>query len=265
MRNDYQTLITREESNIATITMNRPESLNSLNITMLDELGDAVEAAASDATVRCIVLTGAGRAFGSGQDVNVFVSGNNAAQPFTVSDGLARYHRIIWAMRGAPKPVIAMVQGVAAGASCNLALACDLRIAAETARFIEAFARIALVPDAGGPYFLSRLVGIGKALELALLADEVSGRDAEHIGLVNRCVPLEELEATTMALAQRLAAGPTGTYALIKSLMYRSAESDLATSLNLESEFQSIALQSEDHHEGVQAFLQKRSAHFTGK
>ncbi len=154
---------------------------------------------------------------------------------------------------------------VAAGISCNLALACDMRIAADDARFIEAFARIGLVPDGGGGYFLPRLVGFGKALELAMLADEVSGPEAERIGLVNKCVPLTEFESATKTFAQRLAHGPTHTYGLIKELMNKSLESDLLSSLRLEGELQDIAFETADHREGVAAFLQKRPARFTGR
>jgi len=164
-----------------------------------------------------------------------------------------------------PKPVVAAVNGVAAGISCNIALACDLRIATEDARFIEAFARIGLVPDGGGGYFLPRLVGLGKALEMAMLAEEVSGVEAERIGLVNKCVPTAEFEAATQALAHKLANGPTRSYALIKELMNKSLESDLATSLELEGELQDKAMATEDHREGVAAFLQKRRPNYTGR
>jgi 2-(1,2-epoxy-1,2-dihydrophenyl)acetyl-CoA isomerase len=245
--------------------MNRPEVYNAFNETMLDELGEAVEAAAQDDTVRCIVLTGAGKAFGSGQDVRVFAAAHVEGTPFRTSVGLQKYHRIIYAIRTMPKPVIAAVRGVAAGASCNVALACDLRIAADDARFIEAFARIGLVPDASGGFFLPRLVGFGKALELAMLAEEVSGSEAERIGLVNKCVPVAEFEAATQALAQKLANGPTRSYGLIKELMNKSLESDLATSLQLEGELQNKAFQTQDHREGVAAFLQKRRPNYTGR
>jgi 2-(1,2-epoxy-1,2-dihydrophenyl)acetyl-CoA isomerase len=157
------------------------------------------------------------------------------------------------------------VRGVAAGISCNIALACDLRVASEDARFIEAFARIALVPDGGGGYFLPRLIGVGKAMEMSMLADEVSGPEAERIGLVNKCVPAAEFEATVNALAQRLANGPTRAYALIKELIYTSAESDLQTSLQLEGELQDNAFETEDHRNAVQAFLEKRKPEYKGR
>ncbi len=267
MRTDFQDLLIQEDNHVLKITMNRPEVYNAFDDTMLDEMGEALETAAEDKTVRCVVITGAGRAFGSGQDLRTFgaIHASRGDAPLKVSDHLHRYHRMVYAIRQMPKPVIAAVHGVAAGASCNLALACDMRIAAENARFIEAFARIGLVPDAGGGYFLPRLVGIGKAMELAMLADEVSGQEAERLGLVNRCVPLDEFEEATTAFAQRLANGPTQAYALIKELMNKSLESDLKTILKLEGELQDIAINTADHREGVTAFLEKRSPHYHGK
>ena len=267
MRTDFQHLLIQEDSHVLKIIMNRPEVFNAFNDTMLDELGEVLEAASKDEAVRCVILTGAGRAFGSGQDLRSFASisasGGNA--PIKVSVHLHKYHRIVYAIRTMPKPVVAAVHGVAAGASCNIALACDMRIAADNARFIEAFARIGLVPDAGGCFFLPRLVGVGKAMELAMLADEVSGQEAERLGLANRCVPLNEFEEVTTAFAQRLAAGPTHAYALIKELMYKSLESDLETTLKFEGELQDIAINSADHREGVSAFLEKRPPRYQGR
>src|SRR5215469_4797161 len=265
MRTDFQHLLIQQDGSVLTITMNRPEVLNAFNEGLLAELTEAVESVAQDESVRCVVLTGAGRAFGSGQDLRNLTERRSSEEALKVSEHLQKYHRVVLAIRGMPKPVIAAVQGVAAGISCNIALACDLRIAADNARFIEAFARIGLVPDGGGAFFLTRLVGIGKALEMSMLADEVSGPEAERIGLVNKCVPLAEFEATTKAFAQRLAKGPTSTYALIKELIYKSVESDLPTTLRLEGELQDKAFELADHREGVTAFLQKRPAQFTGR
>jgi 2-(1,2-epoxy-1,2-dihydrophenyl)acetyl-CoA isomerase len=168
-------------------------------------------------------------------------------------------------MREMPKPVIAAIRGVAAGISLNIALACDMRIAADNARLLEAFARIGLVPDGGGGYTLPRLVGLGKALEMSMLADEVSGPEAERIGLVNKCVPLAEFEETTKAFAKRLAEGPTRSYGLIKELMYKSLDMNFQASLHLEGQLQDAAFATADHREGVDAFLHKRPAKFTGK
>ncbi len=257
-RTDFQHLLIREGSGVLTITMNRPEVLNAFNETMMRELMAVMDEASADEGVRCVVLTGAGRAFGAGQDLRVF-------NPVSLSEWLDGYHHIVETIRAMPKPVIAAVHGVTAGVSCNIALSCDLRIAADDLRFIEVFARIGVIPDGGGGYFLPRLVGMGKALEMAMLADEVTGAEAERIGLVNRCVPLSEFKATVQALAERLASGPTLTYSLIKQLMYPAFEIDLKTSLQLERELQDIAIISHDHREGVAAFLEKRKAKYTGK
>lgn len=265
MRTDFETLLVEETNGVATITMNRPDVLNALNATMITELGEAMTLAAQDAAVRCIVLTGAGRAFGSGQDLHTFAEQYSNPGPMEVGEGLKAYHVILQAMRSAPKPVIGAVQGVAAGASCNLALACDLRIAADNARFIQAFARIALVPDAGGGYLLTRLLGLGKAMELALLADEVSGTEAERLGLVNWCVPQAEFASRTRQLAERLASGPTATYALIKDQLYQASDSQIDAALQLERDYQNIAINSADHREGVLAFMEKRKAKYQGK
>src|SRR5258707_8080899 len=264
MRTNYEHLLVQQYGGVLTVTMNRPEVLNAVSEQMLDGLGEIMEAAAQDESVRCVVLTGAGRAFGSGADLRGFAARHAAAdasgEPIRISDGLKKYHRVVHAIRDMPKPVIAAVHGVAAGASCNLALACDLRIVSEEARFIEAFARIGLVPDAGGGFFLPRLVGFSKALELAMLADEVSGAEAERLGLANTCVPVDQFEATVSRLAQRLAKGPTRAYGLMKELMNTTVTKDLETTLRLEGELQDLAFQTSDHREGVMAFLQKRPA-----
>jgi 2-(1,2-epoxy-1,2-dihydrophenyl)acetyl-CoA isomerase len=265
MQTSYEHLLVQQDGGVLTITMNRPEVLNAVTEIMLDGLGQVLEEAAREESVRCVVLTGAGRAFGSGADLRGFATVHASGEPVKVSERLQKYHRIVRAIRTMPQPVIAAVRGVAAGASCNLALACDLRIASDNARFIEAFARIGLIPDAGGGFFLPRLVGLGKALELAMLADEVSGAEAERLGLVNKCVPLAEFEETVRSLAQRLAKGPTRSYGLIKKLLNTSLGSDLDATLQLEGELQDQAVETADHHEVVAAFIQKRPAQFTGK
>lgn len=269
MRTDYEHLLVQQDGGVLTVTMNRPEVLNAVSELMLDGLGESMEAAAQDESIRCVVLTGAGRAFGSGADLRGFASAHAEAdksgEPRRVSDRLEKYHRVVRAVRTMPKPVIAAVHGVAAGASCNLALACDLRIVSEEARFIEAFARIGLIPDAGGGFFLPHLVGFSKALELAMLADEVRGAEAVRLGLANKCVPVAEFEAEVNKLAQRLANGPTRAYGMMKTLMNTAVTSDLETTMRVEGELQDMAIQTSDHREGVMAFLQKRPAKFTGK
>lgn len=269
MPTDYQHLLVERDGGVLTITMNRPEVLNAVNDVMLAEMTEAMQAAARDDSVRCVVLTGAGRAFGSGQDLRGLSearsSGSLGNATGKVSEHLGKYHTLILAMRSMPKPVVAAVRGVAAGISCNIALAADMRIAAEDARFLEAFARIGLVPDGGGAYFLTHLVGVGKAMELAMLADEVSGHEAERLGLVNKCVPAAEFEGAVAAFAQRLASGPTRAYALIKQQVYAAAESDFYTALRLEGELQDVAFETEDHKNAVLAFLQKRKPEYHGR
>ena len=255
MRTDFQHLLIHQDGGVLIIIMNRPEVINAFNDTMLEELGEAMETAARDESVRSVVLTGAGRGFGSGQDLRAFAQVDRSRdENGRVSEHLQKYHNVVLTMRNMPKPVIAAVRGVAAGISCNIALACDLRICSQDARFIEAFARIGLVPDGGGGYFLPRLVGMGKALEMAMLAEEVSGPEAERLGLVNKCVPNEELQGAAIALAQRLANGPTRAYGLMKELMYKSLDTDLQTSLQLEGKLQDEAIKTADHKEGVMAF-----------
>ncbi|HTK10881.1 MAG TPA: enoyl-CoA hydratase-related protein [Ktedonobacteraceae bacterium] len=264
MQTDFQALLLEREEGIVTITMNRPEVLNALNEVMVAELVEVFDEVAHDESVRCIVLTGAGGSFGAGQDLRSFTQARDASESTKASEHLQQYHRLVYLIQEMPKPVLAAVRGVAAGISANLAFACDMRIASDDARFIEAFSRIGLVPDGGGGYFLPRLVGLGRALEMALLADEVNGVEAERIGLVNRCVPLASFEATTRALARRLAQGPTRSYAFIKELMYKSLDLELQSVLTLEGKLQAMAMQTADHREGVNAFLQKRAPHFEG-
>ncbi len=239
--------------------------LNAFNEVMLEELTEVMEEAASDEAVRVVVLTGAGRAFGSGQDLRSLAGTRANGARGKVSVHLQKYHRVVLAMRAMPKPVIAAVRGVAAGISCNIALACDMRIVADDARFIEAFARIGLVPDGGGGYFLTHLVGVGKAMELAMLAEEISAQEAERLGIANKCVPAAEFESAVAAFAQRLASGPTRSYALIKQQIYAAADSDLESALRLEGELQDMAFETEDHQNAVLAFLQKRKPEYKGR
>ncbi len=246
---------------ILTITLNRPDVLNAFNDLMLRELHDALRQAARDAAVRCVVLTGAGRGFCSGQDLR-----DRGAATFSFSESLrSRYNPVILQIRTMEKPVIAAVNGVAAGAGCSLALAADLRIASDRASFIEVFARVGLVPDSGSTYFLPRLVGLGKALELSYMADPVDAQEALRLGLVNRVVPHDDLPAQTALLAQRLAAGPTRGYGLTKRAINHALHAPLEQTLDYEAALQEIAGRTADHREGVAAFLEKRQANFKGE
>ncbi|GCE27920.1 2-(1,2-epoxy-1,2-dihydrophenyl)acetyl-CoA isomerase [Dictyobacter alpinus] len=265
MRTDFQHVLINFEAGVLTIIMNRPTVLNAFNELMIQEMTEVVEAAAQDETIRCVILTGAGRAFGAGQDLSAFAGEPSANDSEAAQEHLAAYHRLINSILQLPQPIIAAIHGVATGISLNIALACDLRIAADNARLSEAFARIGLVPDGGGAYFLTRLLGAGKALELALLAEEISGTEAARIGLVTSSVPQSGLEETVRALALRLAHGPTRTYGLIKKLFQEAQDKDLAAVLQLEGKYQSMAIETADHREGVQAFMQKRPPKYSGK
>jgi 2-(1,2-epoxy-1,2-dihydrophenyl)acetyl-CoA isomerase len=252
---------------IATLTLNRPETLNAMNEAMMGEFERLLLEVEADATVRVVVLTGAGRAFSSGGDQK---RGGEVVPP-SFFDGdpggalIERLNRCILRMQRLEKPIIGSINGVAAGAGMNIALATDLRIAADTARFLEAFARVGLVPDGGGTYFLPRLVGTAKAMELILLADIVDAQEALRIGLVNRVVPADQLEKETLKLGERLAQGPTVAYGLAKTGLYQGLGMSLEHVLNMEARNQAIAVRTPDRAEGVAAFLEKRPPRFTGR
>ncbi|MEO8285730.1 MAG: enoyl-CoA hydratase-related protein [Chloroflexota bacterium] len=258
----YETILTTQDEGVHTITLNRPDTLNAFNSAMGRELLDALKKAERDPEARCIVLTGAGRAFSSGEDLKARQSEGITDFGSTLRD---RYNPIVLRIRNMDKPVLGSINGVAAGAGCSLALACDLRIASEKARFLEAFVRIGLVPDSGSSFFLPRLVGLGKALEMAFLGDEVGAEEALRLGMVNRVVPPEELESATRELALRLAKGPTKAIGLAKRAMNRALTMDLEQILEYETHGQEIAGASDDYKEGVAAFTEKRPANFTGK
>lgn len=260
----YETLVyALKDDAIAWITLNRPDVLNAMTDQMKRELLDAFKRAERDAAVRAVVLTGAGRGFCSGQDL-----GDRKAFESTpnLGDNLRElYNPLILQMRRMEKPILGAINGVAAGAGMSLALACDLRLASETATFIEVFVRIGLVPDAGSSWFLPRLVGLSKAFELAALGDKVSAEEALRLGLVNRVVNSDTLESEAHALASRLALAPTKAIGLMKRAFERSFEHDLASQLDYEAHMQQIAGRSEDYQEGVASFLAKRAAAFKGR
>ena len=245
---------------VLVLTLNRPARLNALTDELLIELHAALIEARDDEAVRALVLTGAGRGFSAGADL---VEGSK--RQVDVRDTLARrYQPLVLLLREIEKPVIAAINGVAAGAGLSLALACDLRIASDSATFLQAFVRIGLVPDAGATFFLPRLVGPARAAEMAMLGDTVSAADAERSGLVNRTVPAERLMDEAMELAQRLARGPKSV-GLIKRLLDQSFSNDLHAQLRSEEDLQQIAKSSEDATEGVMAFIEKRPAEFKNR
>lgn len=247
---------------VATITFDRPRALNALDVPLKQALLAALEAAGRDTAVRAVILTGAGRAFCAGQDLRERLAPDAAPLDVEIRE---RYNPIVRAIRGAEKPVIAAVNGVAAGAGASLAFACDLRIAAEDASFVLAFGQVGLIPDSGATWFLPRLVGSARAAELAFTGDAISAAEAERVGLVNRVVANERLLDEATALARQLAASAPLALALTKRALNRSAETTLDEALDEEATLQGIAGASADHAEGIAAFVEKRPPRFTGE
>jgi 2-(1,2-epoxy-1,2-dihydrophenyl)acetyl-CoA isomerase len=253
------------EAGVLTLTLNRPEKLNAFNPEMHQALRRGLERAADEAEVRAVLLTGAGRGFCAGQDLSERdVSPGAAPIDLAVSLG-SHYNPLVRRLRELPKPIVCAVNGVAAGAGANLALACDLVLAARSARFVQAFSRIGLIPDSGGTYFLPRLVGTARAMGLALLAESVGAEQAEQWGLIWKAVDDARLSAEATALARRLANGPTRGYGLLKKALYASSGNSLDAQLDLERDLQREAGLSEDYREGVSAFKEKREPKFGGR
>ncbi len=258
-------LLVENDGGVRVLRLNRPDVLNALNNELLAALGKAVREAEKDPSVRCLVLTGAGRAFCSGQDLADVADRYKSDQPIELGHHLReRYNPLILKLRTMEKPVIAAVNGVAAGAGMSLALACDLRIAAESASFVQAFIKVGLVPDSGSTFMLPRLIGISRALELTMSGRKVAAAEALQIGLVNQVVPDADVSAAAATLAKSLADLPPKGLALTKRAINASWCTDLAAQLDYEAMLQTTAGQSRDHHEGVTAFLEKRPAEFTG-
>jgi 2-(1,2-epoxy-1,2-dihydrophenyl)acetyl-CoA isomerase len=253
------------QAGVETITLNRPDKLNALNPEMHQLLRAAFERAAVEPEIRVVLLTGAGRGFCTGQDLATRdVSAGAAPIDLAVSLG-SHYNPLVRRMRALPKPLICAVNGVAAGAGANIALACDIVVAARSASFIQAFSKLGLVPDAGGSYFLPRLVGTARAMGLALLAEKLDAEQAVQWGLIWKVVDDPQLASETQALARKLASGPTKGYGLLKKALYASAGNSLDAQLDLERDLQREAGYSEDYREGVTAFKEKREPRFKGK
>jgi 2-(1,2-epoxy-1,2-dihydrophenyl)acetyl-CoA isomerase len=257
----YQTILASASSGVLTITLNRPEVFNAFNELMKKELGDALKEAERDRGARCVVIRGAGdKAFCSGQDLK-----EHAGSKRNLRESLeTTYNPMIRRIRTMEKPVIAMVNGVAAGAGCSLALACDLRVMADHAKLIEVFIRIGLIPDSGSHWFLAKMVGHARAFEYMATGRDIAAAEAERVGLANLVVPADRLEAETMKLAQSLAGAPTAAIGYMKRTLNRCAATDLDGILAYEAIMQQAASETADHAEGVKAFLEKRPARFTG-
>ena len=258
----HESIQYHSEGGIATITFNRPESYNSFNRPMALAMQYHLDQAADDPAIRVIVLRSNGKAFCAGQDLKEVTDPHGPDLTRIVGD---HFNPIVRRIRAVEKPVIAAVHGVAAGAGANLALGCDLVLAAESASFIQAFSKIGLIPDSGGTYFLPRLVGLARATALMMLGDQVPAAEAQRIGMIYRCVPDEEFAAELDILQKKLASSPTVALGLTKRALNDSMENGLAIQLRLEELFQTTAGQTEDYQEGVRAFIEKRPPHFSGK
>lgn len=247
---------------VATVTLNRPEVYNALNDAITYELQDIFKTIARDHEVRVVVLTGEGKAFCSGQDLKA-VSGTEKR---SFLESLSkRYNPLILAMQTLPKPIICKLNGVAAGAGCSIALACDIIVASEEATLIEVFVNIGLVPDSGSSYFLPRILGRAKAFEMCSMGSRIKGKEAMELGLVNKAVPANELDAVVEEYAIHFAKAPTKAIGLIKKMLNKSTSSTLEEMLEYEMYCQEIAGNTADYKEGVAAFLEKRKPNFSGK
>ncbi|MEV0701625.1 enoyl-CoA hydratase-related protein [Saccharopolyspora sp. NPDC050389] len=257
-------LLTQDTAGVRLLTLNRPEAFNSLDVELKQALIAALREAAADDSVRALVITGAGKAFCAGQDLKEHIALLNSGDPAPLNTVEEHYNPIIRAVTSMPKPVIAAVNGTAAGAGASLAYACDLRVAASNAKFLMAFANVGLSADSGASWTLPRLIGYGRAMELLLLAEPVVAEEALRIGMVNRVVDAGEAVAAATELATRMAAGPTSAYARIKEAMLAAAAEGLAEALAVEAGAQAEAGATADHREAVAAFVEKRTPNFTG-
>jgi 2-(1,2-epoxy-1,2-dihydrophenyl)acetyl-CoA isomerase len=261
--NEYQTILTTLSSGIFTITLNRPEVYNAFNEQLTTDLLEAFKEAAKNDEIRVVVVTGAGKAFCSGQDLKDAPTGSGKR---SLRDSLERrYNPLIRAIRKLPKPVIASVNGVAAGAGASLALACDYRIMAESAKLIEVFVRIGLVPDSGSSWLLVKNCGVAKAFELAALGEDIPAKKAVELSLANKSVPDSELEAETRKIANTFASGPTKAYGYIKRMMDRAAAVSLDEALDYEVFMQEAAGRTQDYANAVAAFGEKRKPEYSGR
>src|SRR3989449_2408908 len=262
----YECLLYETKDRVATLTLNRPDRLNALGGTLREDLTAGLTRAIDDPDVRVIVITGAGKGFCAGGDVKAMQDANQAGRTRPLDERVAPSRdRTVLLMRDSPKPLIAAVNGAAAGAGMNLALACDIRLASTAAKFSQAFVRRGLHPDWGGTYFLPRMVGMAKACELIFTGDIIDAGEALRLGLVSAVYAPEELLPATNELARKIAAGPPIAIRLAKRPLYHSQDVDLRAALEFETFAQNIASETEDAREGIRAFVEKRPATFKGR
>ncbi|MDZ4847085.1 MAG: enoyl-CoA hydratase-related protein [Chitinophagales bacterium] len=258
----YKTILFEIIGKKATITLNRPDAFNAFNGDMNTELQAVLREVAKNAAIRVVVITGTGKAFCAGQDLKEIQGVENRSLAESIRQ---RYNPLITGMRNLPKPIICKLNGIAAGAGCSFALACDMIIASENASLLEAFVNVGLVLDSGSAYFLPRLVGAARAFELATMGKKISAQDALQWGMINKVVPATELDKAVDEVVEYYANAPTKTIGMIKKMLNKSFHSDLDTMLEAEALYQEIAGFSKDYKEGVKAFIEKRKANFTGE
>jgi 2-(1,2-epoxy-1,2-dihydrophenyl)acetyl-CoA isomerase len=258
-------IIIDKRDSVGIVTLNRPEMMNSFTLPMIKDIIAYLEEAEQDDSIRAIVLTGAGRAFCTGADLSGAGGRADIGTPMGMKLSAHIYGRLFHAITTVEKPIINAINGTAAGAGANIALSGDIVVAAEGVRFIELFVRRGLVPDAGGCFLLPRLVGLAKAKEIMFFGEDIPAEKALEMGLINRVVPKERLMEEAMALAGRLAAGPTRSIGMMKKLLNRSFELDIQSVLEFESAFQAVCISTGDAVEGITSFLEKRKPEFKGK
>lgn len=258
----YETILYEVSDGVATLTFNRPNKMNAFNVPLTKETIHALKQASRDKAVRAILLTGAGRGFSAGQDL-ADMSGRD--EGFSVAEHLRTgFNLIVSRLTTVEKPVVGAINGIAAGAGCGIALACDIRIVSDKASFMQAFSRVGLIPDSGSTWFLPRVVGYARAYEMAITADKIKADKALEWGLANEVVPHDQLLEVAGAWARQLASGPTFAYGLTKRAMNRAATTSLADALDYEALLQDVAGKSADNTEGIAAFLEKREPEFKG-
>ena len=257
-----ESILMERQDGVMRILLNRPEKFNAFNREMALALQSALDQCASDDTIRCVVLTGSGKAFCAGQDLGEVTGENPVSFDLILQE---HYNPIITRIRTLRKPVLAAVNGVAAGAGANIALCCDLVVAHEGASFIQAFSKIGLIPDSGGTFFLPRLIGMQRATALMMLGEKVTAKDAENMGMIFRSISADIYEAEVDKLSKQLASMPTEGLALTKQALNQSLHNNLIDQLQFEDKLQQKAASTEDYREGVNAFLEKRAPQFKGK